>query len=166
MLKIFHWIYDNGIEWTVGLLFLVIVLLTGTQVFFRYVLSSPISWLEEFAQLLLVWAVMLGAAAGIKRNGHLRIEFLLFMTSGITRCVLALLINVLVGALAIAMIYYGFIFYLKTGGDYSTSLGFERNLYYLPVPVSGVLSLLFVVVAIARELRAARATPSDPGLEH
>lgn len=148
-----RWVYRNGLEWLVGALLGLIVLLSGTQVFFRYVLAQPINWIEEFAQLLLVWAVMLGAAAGIKRNGHLRIDFLFNLTSGKLRCIAIIVVNLLVAVVALGMIVHGSAFYVDTAGDYSTSLGFARNLFYMPIPVSGGLTLVFLVPATIKALR-------------
>ena len=53
--------------------FLVIVsmLLTGTQVFFRYVLNSPLAWTEELARIALIWLVFWGSAIAFRKNEHL-----------------------------------------------------------------------------------------------
>lgn len=155
MAKIAIWIYRNGLEWLVGSILLVIVCLSSSQVFFRYVLNAPLNWIEEFARLLLVWAVMLGAAAGIKRNCHLTIDFVKGLTSGGVRAAHAVAINVLVGLVALAMVRYGLMFYLNTAGDYSTSLGFARNLFYLPIPISGALSLAFLIPNTVAQVREA-----------
>jgi TRAP-type C4-dicarboxylate transport system permease small subunit len=152
-MRLARWLYDNLIEWTVGLILLVITALACMQVFNRYILEAPRTWTEEFAQLLLVWAVMLGAAAGIKRNGHLRVDFLVSRLPQAPRRVLLVLINALVFAVALGMTWYGWMFYQSTSGDYSTSLGYARNLFYLPIPVSGLLIMAFLVPATVAELR-------------
>jgi TRAP-type transport system small permease protein len=152
-MRLAHWLYDNLIEWTVGLLLLVITALACMQVFNRYIMEAPLSWTEELAQLLLVWAVMLGAAASIKRDGHLRVDFLVSRLPSVPRRALLVLINVLVFAVALGMTWYGWVFYQSTSGDYSTSLGYARNLFYLPIPVSGLLMMAFLVPATIAELR-------------
>lgn len=53
-----------------------LVLVTGIiswQVFGRFVLNSSPSWTEQAALLLMIWYVMLGAAAGVKEGFHIRI---------------------------------------------------------------------------------------------
>ena len=57
-----RWLYANLLEWIVGLLLLAIVLITLWQVFSRYIMDAPVTWSDEVAQLLLVWATFLGAA--------------------------------------------------------------------------------------------------------
>jgi len=44
-----------------GFLFASIVTLTVVQVFFRFVLDSPLIWSEELVRLFLVWLTFLGA---------------------------------------------------------------------------------------------------------
>lgn len=148
-----RWVYDNFLEWITGGLLAVILVLTTFQVTARYVFSSPLSWVEEFCQLLLVWAVMIGAAAAVKTNAHLTVDVILERLKGFPRQAVIILINIGVLILAVGMTWYGFQFYWRTAGDYSTSLGFARNLYYLPIPVAGILVAVFIFPATLLSLR-------------
>jgi TRAP-type C4-dicarboxylate transport system permease small subunit len=154
-----RWLYDNMLEWIVGSLLLVIVLITLWQVFSRYLLNSPLAWSDEVAQLLLVWAAFLGSAVGIKRNAHLRIDFAATILPVGAQRFVVLFVNALVLFVAVCMVLYGWEFYQKTGNDTSTSLGFSRNLFYLPIPISGVLMILFLVPATIASFR-------DPAFKH
>ena len=153
MRPVLQWIYHNALEWITGAILAVIVVLTSVQVVSRYAFSSPFNWIEEFCQLLLVWSVMIGAAATVKTNGHLTVDILFQRLHGRPRQVAVLLLNAGVMALAIGMIWYGLQFYQKTAGDYATSLGFARNLFYLPIPVSGGLIAIFLFPATWRALQ-------------
>jgi TRAP-type C4-dicarboxylate transport system permease small subunit len=55
-------------------LLVTIVLMIGTQVATRYFLGMPIAWVEDVATFAFIWAVFLGAAAGLKELRHIRIE--------------------------------------------------------------------------------------------
>jgi len=50
-----------------------VVVLLG--VLFRYVLQSPLSWSEEVARYLMIWAASLAISIGIMRREHLGISF-------------------------------------------------------------------------------------------
>jgi TRAP-type C4-dicarboxylate transport system permease small subunit len=52
-----------------------IVVLLG--VFFRYVMRQPLSWSEEVARYLMIWAASLAVSIGIMRREHLGITFLI-----------------------------------------------------------------------------------------
>ena len=56
-----------------GVLFAMIILLTITQVFCRFVLDSPLVWSEELSRLLFVWMTMFGAPVLTYRRIHLAI---------------------------------------------------------------------------------------------
>lgn len=58
----------------VGAALFVIVVATLAQIFFRYVLSQPLIWSEEFSRLLLVWLTFLGAAAVAWDGRHLNVD--------------------------------------------------------------------------------------------
>jgi TRAP-type C4-dicarboxylate transport system permease small subunit len=145
------WLYNNLIEWLVGFILLVIVLLAVMQVFNRYVMDNPLNWTEEIARLLLVWAVSLGAAAGIKHNGHLRVDLLFNKYKGNAGRIIIVLINLVMLSVGVGMIKFGFDFYASTANDYSTSLGYARNLFYLAIPISGILTVFFLVVTTVRD---------------
>ena len=137
-----------GLEFLVGALFGVITIFCLTQVVYRYMLSIPIPWIEEVSRLLLVWAVCLGAAAAVKNDAHLRIDFIANAGGPLWRRISSIIAHAVVSFVAFGMIVYGYEFYSLTAGDYSTSLGYARNLYYFPVAASGVLILLFSLAKI------------------
>lgn len=57
-------------------LFIVIVVSICAQVVSRYILGSPLIWVEEVATYAFIWIVFLGAAVGMKRLSHIKIEAL------------------------------------------------------------------------------------------
>lgn len=57
-----------------GTLFCVIVVLTITQVFCRFVLNSPLVWSEELARLSVVWMTFIGAAVVCWDGTHLNVD--------------------------------------------------------------------------------------------
>jgi TRAP-type C4-dicarboxylate transport system permease small subunit len=63
------------VERALGMALIVaIVLMIGVQVGTRYLLNRPIVWVEDVATFCFIWAVFLGAAAGLKEIRHIRIE--------------------------------------------------------------------------------------------
>ena len=60
----------------VGIAFATIVTLTIAQVFFRFVLDSPLVWSEEVVRILLVWMTFVGAAVVFWDGRHLTVDVL------------------------------------------------------------------------------------------
>jgi len=67
-------IIDNLEELVAVALLLLIGVALAAQVFMRTFLSAPLSWPEELAQFLFVWASSLGAVGAAKRFGLVRVE--------------------------------------------------------------------------------------------
>jgi tripartite ATP-independent transporter DctM subunit len=73
----------DSVERTLGLvidvvaaaLLLVDILLLGWAVTARYVLSIPVTWVEELATVTFLWFGMLGVASALRRGIHLRLSF-------------------------------------------------------------------------------------------
>jgi len=64
-------------RFVIGGLMAAIVVLTLAQVFWRYVLGSPLQWSEEVARYCFVWVTLLGAATLLRvSDGHPRIDTL------------------------------------------------------------------------------------------
>lgn len=66
---------DKAVEWLLGGLLAVLVLIGGAQVVARYVVGNPLSWVIEASILLMVWATMLAGYTGVRRNVHLSADF-------------------------------------------------------------------------------------------
>lgn len=64
------------IEHVATVLFILFFIAVLLQVLFRYVLNLPLTWSEEAARYLNVWAVLLGAALAVKRRDHLRVDLI------------------------------------------------------------------------------------------
>lgn len=67
-------VYERALKVAVGLLLLGITGLVVAQVFFRFVLSSPLPWPEELARLIFVYLVFVGGAFASLHNDQISIE--------------------------------------------------------------------------------------------
>jgi TRAP-type C4-dicarboxylate transport system permease small subunit len=56
--------------------FIGMLLSTGSQVLFRYVLKIPVPWTEELARILFILSMFLGIAIAIREKEHIVVNFL------------------------------------------------------------------------------------------
>jgi TRAP-type C4-dicarboxylate transport system permease small subunit len=56
--------------------FIGMLLSTGGQVLFRYVLKIPVPWTEELARILFILSMFLGIAIAIREREHIVVNFL------------------------------------------------------------------------------------------
>lgn len=143
----------QGLEIVGGLLFIAILALAIGQVITRYVLNNPSSWTEEVARLLLVWATFIAVGAAAAKEEFLAVDVLLERLPQRARTATRIAINLLMAVVGIVFIVFGWKLYQFTGGDASTSLGYPRNLFYLPVPIGGFFLTAFSFMHVLRYAR-------------
>jgi TRAP-type transport system small permease protein len=52
-----------------------IILLTGINVFLRFVMDNPIAWVEEVTIGLFIWVVFIGVSSAMKRESHIGVDY-------------------------------------------------------------------------------------------
>lgn len=155
---------DILLDGVAATLLAVTLILSFLQVVARYIFLVSTPWSEELARLFFVWGVFLGAAVGVKRNLHTRVDFLLQRLSARASALILVGMDLLVAVMAVVMVLYGGQLVAATRADFSTSLGYPRNLFYLPVPVSGLLMLWYLIPGMTRRLLGtARTGPTKNG---
>lgn len=65
---------DKIIEILLYLLMIILVSVTFLQVFYRFVLKTPISWSQEVVKTCFVWIIFLGAAIAVREQTHLSMD--------------------------------------------------------------------------------------------
>lgn len=134
-------------------LFVVILLLTVIQVIFRYFLKLPSPWSEELARLGLVWAIFLTASLGVRLKAHPYLELLVKNMPFKAKYIIYTVVYLVMTVMGAVMIVYGVRYVGRTAGDYSTSLGYPRNFFYLPVPISGILITIYSVLEMLQGIK-------------
>ena len=70
-MKVLRWLDEWAEEFCVSIMLSLLILLLGTEVFSRFLLSKSFSWIEELCRYLFVWASYLGVAIAVKRKEQL-----------------------------------------------------------------------------------------------
>lgn len=136
----------RGCIWIAGLSILAMSLIIPWGIFARYVLGAGSSWPEPVAILLMVVFTFIGAAASCRAGAHMAVAMLTDRLPGQQRQWLALLVQVLMVLICVFMTVYGAKLCVTTWNQYLASLpGVRVGMAYAPIPVGGVLTLVFVV---------------------
>ncbi len=130
---------------TAGILGL-LTCVVGWQVFARYVLQSGQFWAEEFCLVAMMWAALLGAAACLWTDSHVRVTIVLsWFPAKLRRWILALTDAVI--------LWFAFIFFKeslfliqRTMGGNMSALRIPIGTTYYILPLSAFLMVLFTVV--------------------
>lgn len=154
MIPIVRIIFRNILEYIVGILFSVLIIVTLLGVFYRYVLNDPISWTEELGRYLMIWMTLFGATVGVKRGIHLRLDMNLF--SFFPKWAIPagkMLIDICVMCFLFVVAYHGIKYCKVAQACTSPVLGISMGYIWAAVPVNGFLMLLLWVHSMSVEVR-------------
>lgn len=137
------------LEILAGVSFLAMVLLTCWQVFTRYILQNPSSWSEELVSYLFAWASLFGAALITGERGHMNIPILVEKCSPAVQKAMAIFAEIIAGVFAVVILIFGGTqIYTLAMGQMTSSLGVAVGVFYIMLPVCGLLNLCYVVLNI------------------
>lgn len=129
-------------------LFILMVIATFAQVFFRYVLNNPLFGAEEVARLLCVWLTFVGAGVAIAARGHISIDILVDRLHGKRKEVANLVAYGLIVVFDAIIISEGIRLTMFTIRLESSALRFSMSLFFLPVPICGIIMMIYLVRSI------------------
>lgn len=135
--------------WTAGLSIALMSLIIPWGVFARYVLGSGAQWPEPIAILLMVIFTFFGAAVGYRAGAHIAVGLLTARLAPPVQRALGLLIDLLMATFCLFLIVWGGKLAWETMGQEVAELpGLAVGITYLPLPLSGAVTLLFVLERI------------------
>ena len=143
-----EWLYLACIVLS-GTALVVITLIIPLGVVMRYVMNNPLAWPEPASVIMMVMFSFLGGAAVYRANVHIAVEALLNAVSPPQRRAMLWGVDARMGATALFMLVYGVQLCLVT--RFQTMAEFPSvsvALVYLPIPVAGLLTLLFLIERI------------------
>src|SRR5688500_12394081 len=132
-----------------GLAMVAITIMIPVGVFFRYVMNAALSWPEPASVIMMVMFSFLGGAAVYRAKVHVAVEALLNAVSGNKRKVMLWAVDACMIATALFMLVYGIQLCITTWyQSISEFPGLSVGLTYMPIPLAGLLTLLFIVERI------------------
>ena len=140
-----EWLYVACIAIS-GVSLVVITLIIPYGVFMRYAMNAAASWPEPLAVLLMIVFSFLGGAAVYRAQVHMAVRALLDAVDPGTRRVLLWLGDVAMALTCLFMVVWGV--QLVRATWYQVIAEFpvlSVGLTYAPLPLSGLLTLLFIV---------------------
>ncbi len=144
-------IADHVVEAASALAVVGLAVIVFVQVFNRFVLKTPLAWSEDLAMLLYQWVVFLGAALAVQRMRHFGIELVVRRLPVPLRRAVDLLTPIVMAIVAVVMIVQGWaILGINRARIYAT-MDLSYTWAFLPIPVAGVLILLYLLrIEVAR----------------
>jgi TRAP-type C4-dicarboxylate transport system permease small subunit len=132
--------------WIAGISIFIMSIIIPIRVFARYVLGFGAQWPEPIAILLMVIFTFVGAAAAYRAGAHIAVAMLTDRLPAALQQVCRWAVHLLMLVVSLFMLVYGTKLCLETMGQTITSLPWlPVGITYAPVPIGGLLTLIFVL---------------------
>lgn len=125
-----------------------LVALTGWQVWGRYVLNDTPTWTEKAALLLILIVALPMAAIGLRENFHLGIGYVSDLLPHRSQRALEIANSLVLAGFGAAMVFGSWPLVVGTWGRDIPLLGLPQGLQYAPLILTGALIVLFMVERI------------------
>ena len=149
---------NRALNCLAGVSFLAMVSLTCWQVFTRYLLKQPSSWSEELVSYMFAWMSLLGASLVTSERGHMNIPILVDLAGPGGRKLLQCLGEIIAFLFSLIILTFGGVQIAQLAmGQMTSSLGVPIGIFYVVLPLCGVLNMLFTLLNIAEILSGGTA---------
>jgi TRAP-type C4-dicarboxylate transport system permease small subunit len=108
-------------------------------------IGHPWLWLQEVTSTLFIYAIFVGAAVATRRNDHLYLTAISEALHGTPRLIVEIVIRLVVLGVAVCLIWFGYINYLRGFGSFRLPSGTPIASLYAAIPLAGLLIGLFAI---------------------
>ncbi len=149
---------DTVVNLALAAILVAMTVIVTTQVFFRYVLSSPMSWPEEASRVILVWLSFVGAYIAMRQNRHIGFGLLVKKLPRTPKFVVDVLVLIMMLFFLGVVIRHGFVFMQRNMNIVMPYMRISLGVYvYSVFPVSGILMFVQTAVTLLERIRAHRS---------
>lgn len=145
---IFDKLEDFG-DWLGKITLFVVIILTGilvitvlTGVFFRYIIRDSLSWTEELARYLMIWAALLAVSVGIKDKEHVGIQLLIKQFPPRITKLITFVVYIITIVFLGVLTFKGYQVADRAKSQLSLALNISMYWPLMSIPVSGVLAII------------------------
>ena len=142
---------NKWVEWLCAAILAVMVLDVGIGAFGRYLVDLPVTWTEELARYLMIWAALLAVSCGVARREHVAVTAVLDKLPRNVRRLLGVAIDTLGFAFFAFLAYFGIDMTVQGANQYATIFEMTMTLPFAAVPVSSALVCLQLVLTGIRD---------------
>jgi TRAP-type C4-dicarboxylate transport system permease small subunit len=151
-LRIINGFLDTALRWLLATAFAGMIVVVFLQVFARNVLQEPMIWTLDVAQLLFSWCIFMGAALALRWDAH---YFLQLIPEGwrIANSLIKIFAHVAAVVVVVVLFHNGWIFAGMGLTRFAPALGISEFWFFLPIPLSAGVMILFLLELIPDDLR-------------
>lgn len=137
-------------------LFMAILVTMMLQIFFRYIFNAPLTWTEELARYLYIWACWCGAPVAMRRGNHVVITVLAERLPRRVAQVLALFTHAIALFFLLQLTFQGTHLAIRSHTVEAITLPIPWSMIYIAAPISAFVMILETMEAIWKTLARPR----------
>lgn len=141
------------LEWLLGIMLGIAVIFIILQVFFRYVLNSPLNWTEQTSRLMFIWMMMLGTAVIFYTDSAMAFDLLLHKLPKKPRFWFEALIIVVIIAFSAYFGYHSLDLAIKVLGKYTSGVRVPSTFMYSSMFISNIFVVLVMIEKLVKHFR-------------
>lgn len=145
---------DRGVEWAVIVLFMIITVVGGLQVFFRYVLNLPLAWSEGVQIYGHIWIVFLTVPIAYNRGAHIVTTLLFDFFPPRLRRTIAITVDLVWLWLGASIFFYAIRLVRVAAFQVSPWLGIPMSYVYLGMLAGAAYLVLVALRLLTRHFRS------------
>lgn len=158
-LKLFS-VLTKLIEGIITLLFFIMSGLVCLQVFYRYVLNSPLTGSEEAARALLIYVVMLGSAVAVADKSHMAVDYFYERFSRPIKYTALGLYFLSIFSVGMLLAIYGYELAGRTMMQATPALQIPKGMIVYAFPISGVLICSYSLMQVLQKIHTPKHQPA------
>jgi TRAP-type C4-dicarboxylate transport system permease small subunit len=144
------------VEWLCAGILAVLIIDVGVGIFGRYVIDLPVTWSEELARYLMIWAALLAVSCGVARREHVAVTALLERLPQNLQRQLCAAIDALAFAFFAFLCYFGIDMTKQGASQYATIFEMTMWMPFAAVPVASALACLQLALTGVRDFTLGR----------
>ncbi len=137
---------DKIVDIVVVVLFIIIFAVVLLQIFFRYVLNSPLVWSEELSRYLFIWISFLGWTLATRHKTHIKVEFALKALPEKMQFVVKVITQIIVIFFVGMLVYLGIKMAARSVDVPTVTLFFTYAYIYAIVPIASAIILFYSIL--------------------
>ena len=145
---------DAAMRWISAVCLTALLCLVSLMVLVRFWPVVALGWEDEVVEFAFAWMVFLGSAAVWRSGEHIVIDFIpqALAGTGAGRALEMIIGAAMLGFLGV-FTWYGWLLTLQSQGNTSPMLVLPRPLWYVSVPVSGLVMIGYTIARMVKAFR-------------
>ncbi|MDR3230955.1 MAG: TRAP transporter small permease subunit [Synergistaceae bacterium] len=144
------WLFER----CMAILFGASIAVVSLQIFFRYVIGSPLNWTEQVARCIFIWLFTLSIPLLMRKKGAVAFDLLIGFLSFKAREIMVILVQLLILFFAVYYFVFSVDLCRATTGRVMAGVRIPQNSVYIVTPVSMFVLILVTFEHIAGGIKA------------